>query len=302
MNKKNIWKVAAGVLLSAPVMFIAAPIAVGMMLTHPRGKKTLNNPKDYLMEFEEIEFKSKLDNLFLRGWWIPSRTPSKKVVVTAHGYTDERSQKNINALSLIKSLHDEGYNVLMFDFRNSGKSEGRRTGVGFYEQHDLSSAVDYVTNEKHQQSVALLGWSMGAATSLVAGTNDDRVSVIIADSPFSDLYTYLKDNLSVWSKLPKKPFTPMILYSMERLLKINPNEVSPLLSVKNGHYTSFLIIHGKNDDKIPYRNALAIYDSIENHKHKELWLTEEAEHIASFIHYEEEYTEKVISFLKNHLN
>jgi fermentation-respiration switch protein FrsA (DUF1100 family) len=88
---------------------------------------------------------------------------------------------------------------------------------------------------------------------------------------------------------------------MERLLKIKPNEVSPLSSVKNGHNTSFMIIHGKKDLKIPYQNSQDIFDSIGNEKYKEIWLTEEADHVSSYIHHRKEYEKRVIAFLKEHL-
>lgn len=296
VNKKvKKWAIRSAII--GPSLFLLTPVMVGMILTHPFRRRTEETPADYGLEFEEVEFKSKLGQLTLRGWWIPSKSPSNKTVITAHGYTDERSQKKIKGLDLVQSLNENGYNVFMFDFRNSGKSEGRHTGIGYYEKHDLESAVDYVIQEKQQPNIVLLGWSMGAATSLLVGTEHPKVKGVIADSPFHDLNDYLNENLSVWSKLPKKPFTAMILRSIEHLLKIDPNEVSPISTVKNGKETSYLLIHGKNDKKIPYRSSELIFEQIPDINDKSLWITE-YDHITSFVEEKEVYKSKVLEFLE----
>jgi len=298
-KRKSLWRS----LLVAPILFLLAPLTVGFYLTHPFPARTTKNPKDYGLEFEEIEFFSRKDRVKLSGWWIAacSSKKSNKVVVTAHGYTNERSMEGIEGLQLAKALSENGYNVLMFDFRNSGKSQGRTTGIGYFERHDLFSAIDYTIQEKKQEKIAILGWSMGASTALVAGCEHPSVSVIIADSPFSDLEAFLRENLSFWSKLPKRPFTPMIINSMRKLLKINPHEVSPIKNVKNGEGKSFFLIHSRTDEAIPYAESEKIIQCISSGHHKELWLTEGVEHINSYLVYKEEYERRVLQFLNRYL-
>ncbi|MDQ0200280.1 alpha/beta hydrolase [Neobacillus ginsengisoli] len=298
-KRKLLWRS----LLVVPILFLLAPLTVGFYLTHPFPARTTKNPNDYGIEFEEFEFLSRKDRVKLSGWWIAARSSKKsnKVVITAHGYTNERSMEGIEGLLLAKVLSDNGYNVLMFDFRNAGKSKGRTTGIGYFEKHDLYSAIDYSIQEKQQEKIALLGWSMGASTAIVAGCEHPSVSVVIADSPFGNLYSYLRENLSFWTKLPKLPFTPMIIHSMRRLLKIDLNEVSPITKVKNGEGKSFFLIHSKKDEAIPYSESENIFQSISSGHHKELWLTEDAEHINSYLLYKEEYENRVLKFLHEHL-
>lgn len=298
MDWKKIKKIGIWILIFTPLVIFILPILVGLILTHPRRRKTEETPADYGLSYDEVEFKSGFQSVTLRGWWIPAKTTSTNTVITAHGYTDERSQKTIQSLRLIKSLHENGMNVLMFDFRNSGTSGGRRTGIGYYEQHDLTSAIDFVLKEKNQLAVALLGWSMGAATSLLVGSRHPKVKGIIADSPFHDLLTYLEENLSVWSKLPKKPFTPIILQSMKHLLRIDPKTVSPIFEVQKGYNTRYFLIHGKNDERVPYRSSELILEQIPNENEKTFWLTEHG-HITSYQEEPIEYEKKVLDFLNN---
>ncbi len=247
-NRKSWWKP----LLAAPFLFFLPPLSIGLYLTHPFPAKSKKNPKDYGLDFEEIEFLSRKDQVKLSGWWIPTASKqSNKTVITAHGYMNERAMEGIGGLQLAKVLSLHGYNVLMFDFRNAGKSKGKTTGFGYFEKYDLLAAIDYAIQQKRQKKIALLGWSMGAATALIAGCEHPAVSVIIADSPFSDLEPFLKENLSYWSKLPKHPFTSIIYHSMQKLHKIDPKKVSPLNHVKNSQGKSFLLIHSKRDQAIP---------------------------------------------------
>lgn len=295
---KSLW----GPLLAVPAAFFLAPLGIGLYLTHPFPAKTTKTPKDYGLTFEEIEFFSRKDQVKLSGWWIPAAfKQSNKTVITAHGYMNERAMEGIDGLQLAKALSKQGYNVLMFDFRNAGKSKGRTTGLGYFEKHDLYAAIEYSIQKKKQKKLALLGWSMGASTALIVGCEHPSVSAIIADSPFSDLEAFLKENLSYWSKLPKKPFTPLIYHSMRKLLKIDPAEVSPINNVKNSKGKSFLLIHSKTDEAIPYTESEKLVQSISPDNDRELWLTEDGDHIHSYLLNKKEYERRVLRFLNKYL-
>jgi len=71
----------------------------------------------------------------------------------------------------------------------------------------LLGAVDYVKSKPElNQEIVLMGFSMGASTSILAAAREPAVSAVIADSPFADLKNYLNDKLSVWTELPSFPF------------------------------------------------------------------------------------------------
>jgi len=295
MNKK--WKITLTTLFA---LFFLAPVIVGLALTHSFNTKTSEKPTDYGLKYENISFKSSYDDLTLRGWWIPSETKTDKTIVVSHGFNDERSQQQIKALRLMKTLHNNGYNILMFDYRNSGTSEGYTTSVGYFEQHDLKSAINFVVNDKKQKRVALLGWSMGASTSLMVGSDDPHVKAIIADSPFANLKDYLDENLTTWTLLPKIPFTPMILFSLQHLLGIDTTKVSPYKAVEKENNKAYFIIHSKGDEKIPVKNGIKVYKHIKS-ANKQIWLTGDIPHYHTFVYERKEYEKRVLSFLANNL-
>lgn len=275
---------------------------VGWSLTHPAHNKIVETPTKYDLKYENISFSSKLDAVDLKGWWIPAQnnnsiTNSSKTVIFAHGYKDTRDLSKIHALALAKRIAQEGYNVMLFDFRNSGESGGKVTSVGLFETDDMLSAIQYAKVNKKSEQISLLGWSMGAAVSIMAGTKSPYVNTIIADSSFSDLNTYLKVNLPVWSNLPNVPFTTEIMSLFRILERMDPKKVSPYKAVNNLGNRKLLLIHSKDDKAIPYENSKQIYNSVRDKSKVELWLTDKADHIRTYLLYKDEYENRVITFL-----
>jgi Prolyl oligopeptidase family. len=281
---------------------IGISIYVGWSLTHPAHNKIVETPVKYDLKYENVSFNSKLDAVDLKGWWIPAQknnsiTNSGKTVIFAHGYKDTRDLSKIHALALAKRIAQEGYNVMMFDFRNSGESGGEATSVGLFETYDMLSAIEYAKVNKKSEKISLLGWSMGAAVSIIAGTESPYVNTIIADSPFSDLDTYLKTNLPVWSDLPSFPFTAEIMSLFPVIERMNPKKVTPYKAVDNIGNKKLFLIHSKDDKSIPYENSIQIYNSVKDKSNTELWLTDKADHIRSYLLYKNEYENRVITFL-----
>ncbi|KZL91672.1 alpha/beta hydrolase [Clostridium magnum] len=302
LSIKNIIICFLGLVFLSFVTTVGISIYVGWSLTHPEHNKIVETPVKYDLKYEDISFNSKLDAVDLKGWWIPSQknsilTNSNKTVIFAHGYKDTRDLSKIHALALAKSIAQEGYNVMLFDFRNSGESGGKVTSVGLFETYDMLSAIEYAKVNKKSEKISLLGWSMGAAISIMAGAESPYVDTIIADSSFSDLNTYLQTNLPVWSNLPGFPFTVEIMALFPIIERMDPKKVSPYKVVNSIGNKKLFLIHSKDDKSIPYENSLQIYNSIGDKSNVQLWLTDKADHIRSYLLYKNEYENRVITFL-----
>ncbi|RBW71628.1 alpha/beta hydrolase [Bacillus taeanensis] len=281
----------------AVLVFVSIPsiaAVVGWSLTHPERELIEVRPESFDLTYEEIEFHSERDNILLKGWLIPTEN-KKKIVIFAHGYADNRS--NIEAaLPTAKALYDKGIPSLLFDFQNSGESEGTVTSVGHFEKADLLAAVNFLKTEGYEE-VIFIGYSMGAVVSLITAPDVSEVKAVVADSPFSDLRSYLEDNLPVWSGLPAFPFTPLIMAEMPLLTGIDMDQVRPIEAVQNLGERPLLLIHTKDDNKIPSTNSEEIY-KVSNSPHTELWMTPGTEHIGSYNENPEEYLNKIILFVE----
>jgi pimeloyl-ACP methyl ester carboxylesterase len=282
------------VLILIMFVYMAISAYVAWKLAHPNRLLHHVLPEEYGLTYETISFLSRDRKVQLKGWFLSTEsTHPKMTIIFSHGYRGNRLESNLPALSLAKSLVDHGYNVMMYDFRNCGESEGHITSVGLLEKQDLLGAIDWV-KKHHSEPVGLIGFSMGAATSLITAAEAPEVLGVVSDSSFSQLNEYLSDNLSVWSRLPKFPFTRLILFNFKIMLGINPSQVNPLLAVDQIYPRPILFIHGDQDQAIPHLNSVLMQQ-----KHPdsfELWTAADVGHVEAYAAYKEEYTQRVIDF------
>ncbi|WNQ13566.1 alpha/beta fold hydrolase [Paenibacillus aurantius] len=300
----GVWRgrlVRITLVLAALLTLCAAGLStyVGWSLTHPAKKPLTETPSDYGLAYEKISFPSRDGKISLKGWFLPgAEGTGGKTVIIAHGYSKNRLQDDAHIMPLVQSIIKEGYGVVMFDFRNSGESGGSLTSVGEYEEQDLLGAIDWVKQE-HPGRTALLGFSMGASTALLAAAEEPSVASVIADSPFSHLERYLKENLPAWSHLPSFPFTPLILGILPPLVGVHPGLVDVSAAADAVYPRPVLFIHSKDDDKIPSVNSQSMWQA---HPDKfEFWETKQAGHVGSYKLFPKAYTEKVLQFLAGNL-
>jgi uncharacterized protein len=175
------------------VLWLVAYIFSGTLLTSQRQPVT-RTPQDYGMAFEKIEFLSS-DGLQLKGWWIPAKGVADKAIIMTHPFPFNRHgflSKNqgfpplcfidVDLLTTARALHNAGYPVLMFDFRNHGESASGITGVGLNEYQDVLGAVSFIESRSQQRPIRIgfVSFCMGANATIVALSKGvERVSNIV---------------------------------------------------------------------------------------------------------------------------
>ncbi len=238
-------------------------------------------------------------------WWIPSQdymgefTDSNKTVVISHNYGSNREMIEISAIYLVEDIVHAGYNVVMFDYSGSGNAKGKNYTFGAEESEELGLVVDYIKETYSQEHIAVLGWGFGAAAAIVAGSENENVSCVIADGSYLDLRSYLEENLSVWTFMPDGLFTPLTLKFME-LMSGCDFELSPYNAVADASGKSFLFFHGINDYIFPYENSNVLFDRASENNFADIALFNTL-HIYGLMAYEENYTNEVLDFLGNRL-
>jgi len=291
----GIFKAVFRLFLFASVTVCAISGYVGWDLMHPARQKLDTTPEAAGLQYEEAKFTSRIDALNLKGWLIKAPA-NRQTILFAHGYGKNRLQNDVPLLPVVQVLVEQGYNVLMFDFRNCGESEGTLTSLGQYEVRDLLGAVDFVRGRPElSQKITLYGFSMGASVAIMAAAEEPFVSAVISDSPFADLKTYLEKNLTVWTNLPAVPFNQSILLIVPPLTGVTVEKVSPVQAVRKLDGRPLLLIHGDADIDVPLENSEMLQKA---YPAAALVRMPGAKHVKSFSTDEKRYLTEVTAFLE----
>ena len=216
-------------------------------------------PKDLGLDYEDVNFTTE-DNLRLSGWFIPSSgNKTKKTIILLHGYPADKG----NILPL-NSFLAKDYNLLLFDFRYFGKSEGRYTTIGIKEIEDLKAAITFL-KKRGIPEIGIWGFSMGGAAALMISHNIiPEIKTIVSESG----YASLRDMIYVfYSPLSffKYPLSWLTILWTKLFLQIDIDQKSPLnLVVKIK--VPLLITHSQDDKTIPFNQAIKIRNALTGHK------------------------------------
>jgi fermentation-respiration switch protein FrsA (DUF1100 family) len=254
----------------------------------PRDKKFVT-PWELGLPYEEVSFRTE-DGLLLRGWWLPA-AEAKRTVIALHGHRGARH----HCVGIGAALWRRGANVLLFDHRGRGSSEGELMSLGHFETADASAAVGYALSRAPGLPLGLIGYSMGAAVAVMAAARDERVRAIVADSPFAS------ERALVRALLGRQlgPLHGPVAALTERLLPYDPGEVEPLREVVKIAPCASLFVHGLLDETCDPKDSVRLYEAAG--EPKELWLLEGAGHCDAYFADREAYCGRVGAFFGEHL-
>jgi uncharacterized protein len=149
-------------------------------LLHPGRRIAGLTPADLEMAYEDVSFGTG-DGLTLRGWWIPGG--GRGTVVLLPGVAADRADMLVTRGPF---LHRAGYDLLVYDHRATGASDGEVITVGTREADDVEAAVTLALG-RGAGPVALFGHSLGGSIAILAAARDERVAAVIDDGGFGSV-------------------------------------------------------------------------------------------------------------------
>lgn len=251
-------------------------------------------PDNTKCDFETVTFKPRGEDFKLEGWFLTPKTgcpegtscPKRKSLYTlifVHGIATNRIS-NEHTLNIAYDFVKLGFNVLMFDQRTQGNSEGDFASGSYYEKFDVLGAFDFLIKEKDlaSEEIGLLGFSMGGATSVLATSIEPKLRALAVDSPFSDARKLIAQETASATGLPygfAKVFVPMVRVLAELLYKIDLDDMVPEEAVKKISFPIFLI-HGDSDRTLSHQHSKNIHKNA--HKGSQLHIIPKGEHTSSY--------------------
>jgi len=192
------------------------------------------SPADIGLAYDTVRLTAG-DGTRLHAWFVPATT-ARGTLLFNHGNAGNIAHR-LDSISLFHSL---GLNVLIFDYRGYGESDGKPSEKGTY--LDVKAAWDYLLEERmiSPEEIIIFGRSLGAAMAADLASQHPSAGVILESA-----FTSVPDMAaSLYPWLPVRLLSRYRYNNMDKVERIT----SPLL-----------VVHSREDDIIPYAHGEQLF-------------------------------------------
>ena len=152
------------------ISFIALTVFSSNRLMNIKGYEVSNVPSNILPSYSTTSFQSADGQTSLQGWFFKTKNPISTIIVV-HDAGSNRLPFGVEMIDMIEVWLENGYNVFMFDQRNSGTSGGDICTYGYLEWQDVLGAIGIVKQISVTTDVILYGIGTWCTSSLLAYSN-----------------------------------------------------------------------------------------------------------------------------------
>lgn len=174
MRRKNPFVMRLALVLSfiavAIITFIALTVFSSNRLMNLKKNAVTNAPSNILPSYSTTSFQSSDGQTSLQGWFFKTKKPISTIIVV-HDAGSNRLPFGVEMIDMIEGWLENGYNVFLFDQRNSGTSGGDICSYGYLEWQDVLGAIGIVRQISVTTDVILFGIGTGCTASLLAYQN-----------------------------------------------------------------------------------------------------------------------------------
>ncbi len=254
-------------------------------------KKT---PDDYAMDYQPLQIETSKKKK-LSAWYIaPLINPKKSssaesapLIIIVHGW----GSNSALMLPVANIFHRAGLNVLLFDSRCHGQSEGDTYSALPRFSEDIHHVIDHaVKTLSFNGKIILLGHSVGAGAVLYSSSKRNDIAAVISISAFGSpqwLMTRYFQNF----KLPQL-LIKFLLFYIQWIIGHKFTEIAPVNTIKKLNIP-VLVVHGSHDKTVPTEDAYAIQ---KNNSNGRLLIVDDADHDS--VEKIETHGQLLIDFLK----
>jgi len=270
------------------VVFIALPATFCHVMTHVPPQETSRPPHD----FEEIRVQS--GSLRLRGCLGRGPMPPTRAgVVIVHGFGDNLE----SYVEVGRAFRKRGHPVLLVDLRGHGGSEGKGTTLGDHEKGDVRAALAHLRSVGlGAKGLVLVGYSLGAASSLLAAAEERDLSAIIVESPFDTMRETVAHHGQLLYGIPRwVPLAPIAIAFAELWKGFDADRIDTVAAARRIRAPLFALVGGV-DPRMPEPVVRRIFDA--HPGPKKLWVVPGADHVGAQLH--RDYDRRLFEFLEEH--
>lgn len=250
-----------------------------------------DTPASSGLAYEDVSFRSRVDNVGLKGWYIPGG--DKGTIIVVHGGKQNRADATMRLTQLCCDLARKGFNVLTFDRRGCGESAVSKIGVRARYDRDVAGALDYIRDrDGAKDRIFILGISIGAVAVLLFAAHEKGICGIISDSCFVSAPQMSRRLLARVNRV-LTCFVPSALWMGQRMYGLQPeNAIDDVKLVT----CPVFFIHGEQDTGVPAGDSVKLLEASKNGLN-ELWLVPGADHCQEYSVDPSGYINRVVDFI-----
>ncbi len=201
----------------------------------------------------------------------------RRVAVLVHGI----SYCLLGQIKYAAMFHALGFDCVLYDHRNHGRSGRAPTTMGAYESRDLACVCGWARERFGEDAVlGTLGESMGAATVMLHAKQDPKLSFAVEDCGYSDLKREIAYAMPHRFHVPAFPFLPLASLFSRLRGGVFLGSVRPAEALRDCAHVPMLFVHGDADELIPCAMMQECFDAKAGVK--ERWLVPGAPHAGCY--------------------
>lgn len=220
----------------AALLGSAALVGCDSWFYHPNRHHYASRADLGLQQAEDVHFQDP-GGPRLHGWWVPAQGKAQGTVVYMHG---NHANLTLHA-RFVSWLPERGFNLLLFDYRGFGRSDGSPDRAGTVA--DGIAALDFALARDPDRTF-VFGHSLGGAIGIVAAADRPAVRAIAVESTFP---TY---------RAAARCTAPLLAFLVPLLVSSGHDPVDAL---RRAPPRPLLVIHGRDDDITPVHLAHELF-------------------------------------------
>jgi fermentation-respiration switch protein FrsA (DUF1100 family) len=226
-------------------------------------------PEDWGLAYEEVSMNTP-DGLELHGWYIP-RSGARRVLLFLHGNAGNISHRG-DSLAI---FHRLGLNVLIFDYRGYGRSQGKPGEKGLY--LDAEAAWRYLVEKRGvpAENIVVFGRSLGGAVAAHLAAHVQPAGLIL-ESTLSSTRDFAQSLHPLLSRMV--------------VMRYGFDTVASLAGV----HCPVLVLHSRADDIMPYHLGEKVYRAAHQPKR---FVTLQGDHNNGFLQTQPHYEQALGEFI-----
>jgi pimeloyl-ACP methyl ester carboxylesterase len=250
------------------------------------------SPVSVDLTYSDVSFPTRGDHITLRGWYLPGQGDSALLIVP--GGFQNRLDYEVDTLGLARDLVGRGYNVLLFDLRGRGESEGK--GISMQNiNSDIGGAIDYLKSRGFAtEKIGIIGFCSGAASAAIFA-NGEEIGALVLDGCFTTVRGMVTRQAAT-KNIPEflvDVFVPSLSFTVKIFYGYEPFD--PVVAVSNTT-CPVLFIHEEYDNLTTLEETDQLLKA-SNSPASEMWEVSGVEHTQAYKTYPAEYVDRLDNFL-----